>query len=103
MSYPANTYINQLKLLQADLSIVLEGWPSDTSFGTAKELAETIAFLVSRVLMQLQRTPEGLNHIRLIELRSKLERLSELMKDKDKPKFSEYIAMVDSLFNEGVS
>lgn len=103
MSYPANTYINQLKLLQADLSIVLEGWLSDSSFSAAKELAEAIAPLVSRVLMQLQKAPEELNPISLIELRSKLEQLSELMKDNDKPKFSEYIAMVDSLVNEGVS
>lgn len=38
-----------------------------------------------------------------VALRALIEQLHELMSDKDKSKFLEYIAMLDSLINEGVS
>lgn len=103
MPYPAKTYISQLRSLQADLSILMEQWHSGTSFNKAKSDAEAAAPLIAGELAFLQNSSVELNPKDTVALRALIEQLHELMSDKDKSKFLEYIAMLDSLINEGVS
>ena len=100
MKIPKTTFIKQFCLLQQDLSTVMQSWPSGASFDMAKNHAETVATLVAGQIGLLQEMPIQLNRANPIELQNELEKLKNLMLNIDeKQKFSEYIAMIDSLIN----
>ena len=100
MKITKTTYISQFRLLQQDLNTVMQSWSSGASFDMAKNHAETTAILVAGQISILQGMPTQLNRANPIELRDELESLKNLMSNTgDKQKFSEYIAMLDSLIN----
>lgn len=103
MPYSAEIYIGELHALQADLFFVMGRWPSDASFQKAKEAAETAAPLIAGEIGRLLKTSKMLNPSDPVALRIELERLHDLMSKEDKHKFAQYIAMLDSLINEGIS
>lgn len=101
MKIPAQTYINQLNLLREDLSILMSDWLSDASFDVAKNHAEAMLPLIASQIEALQESTTKLNPVNPIMLRSELEKLHSMIPNKnDKPHFSEYIAMLDSLINQ---
>lgn len=102
MKTPASAYIAQLRSLQQDLSTVMKGWPAGSSFDTAKRYAENIAKLTAGQIQVLQRAPIQLNPSNPVQLRSEIEALRNLMTDAgEKKRFLDYIAMLDSLINDG--
>lgn len=103
MPYPAHTYIQQLRALQADLGILMSAWPSGASFDAAKVEAKTAAPLITSEIANLQNAAMKLNPSNLVALRGHLEKLNGLMSAENRAQFSQYIAMLDSLINEGVS
>lgn len=103
MTYPVATYISQLRALQADLDVVMMKLSSDARFEKAREIAEAAAPLIAGEIGRLQKTQVKLNCSDPGALRTKLEQLHPLMNDEDKKKFAEYIAMLESLINDGVS
>ena len=101
MKIPAKTYINQLKLLREDLSLLMKDWPSGSSFDAAKIHAEAMLPLIAGQIEALQESPTKLNPVNPIMLRSELEKLHSMIpNENDKPNFSDYIAMLDSLINQ---
>ena len=103
MPYPADTYIIQLRALQADLFKVMNEWSSVDSFAKARKLAEASAPLIAGEIASLQKAKVILNLSEREKLRAQLDELCTLMKDADKIQFLQYIGMLDSLINEGVS
>ncbi len=104
MKVPASTYINQLRSLQQDLSIILGAWPTDSSFDAAKRYAETIVTLVAGQIQELQNAPIHLNAAAPMNLRSEIEKLHSLMTRADEQKkFAEYVAMLDTLISDGAA
>lgn len=102
MPYPAKVYVQQLRLLLQDLSVILEAWHRDADFEIAKDLAEAAAPLIAGEIGRLQKAPRTFNESDPAELRSKLEQLRQLSNGHTQAKLAEYIAMLDSLINEGV-
>lgn len=103
MSYPATTYITQLRALQTDLVTVMKELSSDACFAKANAIAKAAVPLIVGEIGRLQKAQVNLNPSDPAALRKLLEQLRALMKDEDKNKFADYIAMLDSLINEGVS
>ena len=103
MSYPAPTYRKQLRALLEDLNNLMKGWSPDHGFVKARVIAEATLPLIAGVIERLHNAQTKLYISDAMALSTQLEELLTLMEEKDKSKFAEYIAMLDSLINEGVS
>jgi hypothetical protein len=103
MPYPATTYITQLRALQTDLDTVMTELSSDACFETANKIAMAASPLIAGEIGRLQKAQVKLNPSDPTVLRNLLEQLRALMKEEDKDKFADYIAMLDSLISDGVS
>ena len=93
-------YISQLNFLREDLIMLMKDWPSGLSFDNVEIHAKTILPLIAAEIQYLQKSPINSLIPNPVKLVSELQELHNLItNDNDKRKFSEYIAMVDSLIS----
>lgn len=103
MSYPATMYIKQLHSLRQDLDILMREWSPNINFDIAKKEAEAVLPLIQAEVENLKNMPVTSCLSSSLELRGHIESLCKLMEDESKEQFEQYIAMLDSLINEGIS
>jgi hypothetical protein len=99
MKEPLSIYLLGLNQLQDDLFILMDDWPNDSSFNEAKIHAEKIAPLVAGQIEKIIATTSKCNEDNPISLRDELERLCDLMTVSDASRFSQHVAMIDSLID----
>jgi hypothetical protein len=98
MKYTAEIYIKELNRLKLDINDIVQQ-PQWTSQAIKNSASDTLLLLASEI-ESLQKENVSSNPIELLK---RLEQLrNQFTENEDKKRFEEYIAMLDSLINDGV-
>jgi hypothetical protein len=102
MKKPSSFYLQELNSLHDDLIILMNEWPSGSSFNMAKPYAEEIVPLIVGQIERLRGVALPLNEANPILLRNKLEEFCNLMNPTDRNQFVPYVVMLNSLIDDEI-